>query len=421
MKYAHKKLLVLGGFAQHCDAILYAQSQGCYVLVADYLADSPGKVIADEAHLITITDVDRLVELCRDKSVDGVINYCIDPGQKPYQQICSRLGLPCYGTKEQFDVLSNKDQFYNCCLDNGVNVVPRYYVGGNPGNCDLKLIEYPAIVKPADGRASKGVAVCFRPEQLGVAVANALDLSQRKRVVIEKYMNRPEACAKYFVCEGEVFLTSFSDTYTCYVHGERSAINGKYFPSKFEAEFKASADQKLRGMIQKLGIQNGPLSFTCFYDDGVFRFFDPSFRLGGAQQWRIEASITGVEAAYCMTNFALTGSMGDLSFIRKCETDFSAVCAGELFILARLGEIGRIEGVKESAALPSVIGHYVSHRSGDVIRQQGTTDHVVVTYLLMAKSKKELLRDMSLIQGFTKVFDSSGGDMLLPGLDLRIL
>ena len=37
-------------------------------------------------------EVDAIVEKCRERGVDGVMNYCIDPAQKYYQQICEKLG-----------------------------------------------------------------------------------------------------------------------------------------------------------------------------------------------------------------------------------------------------------------------------------------------------------------------------------------
>jgi formate-dependent phosphoribosylglycinamide formyltransferase (GAR transformylase) len=76
-----KVLLVLGGLAQVCDIVEDAKKKGVYVIVADYLESSPAKKMADESHMISITDVEGIVQLCKERHVDGVMNYCIDPGK----------------------------------------------------------------------------------------------------------------------------------------------------------------------------------------------------------------------------------------------------------------------------------------------------------------------------------------------------
>ena len=323
-----KKLLVMGGVSQHKEIVEYAMRMGLYVIVVDYLKDSPCKKIADENHLISITDIDAIVKLCREKKVDGVMNGCIDPGQKPYQIICEQLGLPCYGTKEQFNIMTNKDFFYETCIKYGLDVIPRY---------DINNVEFPLVVKPVDGRASKGISVCRQEDQLEPAIKKALSYSTRQKIIFEKYMKRNELCAKYFVSNGDIFLSSLSDTYSYFKNGEKVYMNGKFFPSKYIDLYKET-DHKVRNMIKHLGIKNGPLSFTAFFDEGKFRFFDPSFRLGGGQQWRIEAAATGIDQSYCMTNFAITGVMGDSKEISKIESGFDNQYAASVYFLLDLGQ-----------------------------------------------------------------------------------
>ncbi len=416
-----KRLLGLGGFAQHCEIIEDAKRNGHYVIVADYLEDAPGKRLADESHLISITDVDALVDLCRERRVDGVMNYCIDPGQKPYQQICARLGLPCYGTKNQFDILTNKDLFYETCIRHGLDVIPRYNVSDRHTAEELAKIEYPVVVKPVDSRASKGISVCWTEADLLPAIDKALSNSQRRKIIFEKFMKGDELCAKYFACDGEVFLTSFSDTYSCFVDGQKVSIVGKYFPSKYEQLYRETTDSKVREMIKSIGVQNGPLSFTGFFDDGKFRFFDPSFRLGGAQQWRIEAHVTGVDTSRCMTNFALTGSMGDPKALAQIENGFADKCAAMVFILVRLGRIGRISGLDEARRVKSVFGHCISHAEGDVVRDYGTSDHVVAWFHLAADNRDQIKQDIRRIQDVITITDDAGEDMLLPHFDVNAI
>lgn len=94
-----KKLLVLGGADVHVKIVQAAKSMGVYTIVTDYHLPerSPAKQIADEYWMLSFADVDAIVKRCREEKVDGVLAYCIDSVQIPYQQVCESLGLPCFG------------------------------------------------------------------------------------------------------------------------------------------------------------------------------------------------------------------------------------------------------------------------------------------------------------------------------------
>lgn len=418
-----KKLLIMGGIVQQFEVIEGAKQFGCHVIVVDNLLNSPGKEIADESYLISITDVESIVTLCREKKVDGVMNYCIDPGQEPYQQICERLGLPCYGTKSQFKVMANKDYFYDACLKSGIEVVTKYYIGNNFSEISIKDLKYPLVIKPVDSRASKGLTVCSCFEDLEPAFYKAQANSKRVKVMIEKYMVGPEICAKYFVCDGKIYLSSFADIFNCKIDNSRFCINGKLYPSKYYNTFLETTDNKLRNLIKQLGIKNGPLSFTGFYNkfDNLFRFFDPSFRLGGGQEWVIVANVSGVNMADCMTNFALTGSMGNIREIGKLDAHFQGKKAVALYFLAKTGRIGKICGLDRLSDFKSVIGYHLAHRENDLIIDCGTTDHVVVRVFLVADRINIIKEDIIKIQKVVKIFDEHGENMLLPNFDVNLI
>ena len=90
-----KKLLILAGADVHVKIVRAAKKEGIYTIVTDYLdvKDSPAKQIADECWNLSITDVDAIADKCKDEKVNGVLNYCIDPAQIPYQQICEKLNF----------------------------------------------------------------------------------------------------------------------------------------------------------------------------------------------------------------------------------------------------------------------------------------------------------------------------------------
>ena len=89
---------------------------------------------------------------CKEEKIDGVMNFCIDPAQKPYQEICERLNLPCIGTKESFEILTDKRKFKDYCLKHDVDVVPEY----SAEDIESGKVEYPIFIKPTNSRGSRG-------------------------------------------------------------------------------------------------------------------------------------------------------------------------------------------------------------------------------------------------------------------------
>ena len=69
-EFEGKRLLILGGFNLACVIVRHAQALGAYVVVADYNENAMAKDIADKFALVSATDVDALVELCKEEKID---------------------------------------------------------------------------------------------------------------------------------------------------------------------------------------------------------------------------------------------------------------------------------------------------------------------------------------------------------------
>jgi hypothetical protein len=143
--------------------------------------------------------------------------------------------------------------------------------------------------------------------------------------------------------------------------------------------------------------------------------------MGGAQDWRIVNAITGVNISELLTNFALSGRMGECKDIRKVDSKFSEKSSAMLYFLARQGKIGKISGVADAEKLNSVIGYHMSHKEGDIIENFGTSDHVVIRFLIVCKNHTELKKEIQLIQSYISIVDDNGSDMLLPNFDVNLI
>lgn len=418
-----KVLLVLGGISALCDIVESAKKKGYYVIVTDYLENSPAKRIADESWMLSIDDVDGIVKKARETGVDGVMNFCIDPGQKPYQQICEKLGLPCVAGFEQFDIMTNKDKFKICCMDNGVDVIPEYQLTQELCPEDMNQLEFPLIIKPVDSRASKGLTICKDISEVPQAVEKAMSFSKLKRLIVEKYLvNCMEVQAKYVACNGEFFLTSFSEWHSCYKEdGTRVYVDLLRYPASVYDEYLRTTNEKVIAMLQNIGIKNGAVALGAMYDNGAFRFFDPALRMGGAQDWRIVRAACGIDISEMLINFAMTGSMGDIDEVRKIDKAFAAKQSCLLYFDIGVGTIGKISGIEEAVQNPCVTGYLKCHEEGDVIKGYGTTDNIAARFMLTCNSVEELKATIRSVQEKISVTDINGENMIISPYDWRLL
>src|SRR5690606_19627066 len=111
-----------GGSRISCEIVKMAQDMGIYTMVTDWyeIEKSPAKQIADKSFMTSTSDIDAMVKLIKEEKIDGVFTGFTDSVLPYYAEICEKVGLPCYGNKEQFEILTNKNAYKKLCRDFGV-------------------------------------------------------------------------------------------------------------------------------------------------------------------------------------------------------------------------------------------------------------------------------------------------------------
>lgn len=147
--------------------------------------NSPAKLIADEYLMNNIFDVEGLSQYIKDNHVDRDLGFCIDPTQRPAQQVAEKAGVPAFGTWEQVMALTDKAVFKKFCTDTGVDIVLSY----TEEDIRQGHIKYPVLVKPIDSRGPRGAKECLAKEELIATIPDAKKELFNRGCIIEKYMN----------------------------------------------------------------------------------------------------------------------------------------------------------------------------------------------------------------------------------------
>src|SRR5699024_362804 len=176
------------------------------------LEKSPAKQMADEYFMTSTTNIPEMVDLIKENKIDGVITGYTDSVLPYYADICEAAGLPAYGTRKQFEMLTDKTKYKKLCQEFNVPVVEEYQINKEDLLTDKIIdLKYPVLVKPADGSGARGVYICNNPDELREKYLASLNYSQTKEILVERYIVGEEVTVFYLLNDGEIYLTGMGN------------------------------------------------------------------------------------------------------------------------------------------------------------------------------------------------------------------
>ena len=417
-----KKLLIMGGNAETIPLVEVARDMGVYTIVTSSIPNDAAKRVADEAADVDGIDVPGLIALAREKNVDGVLVGVADVLVEPYYKVCNALDFPCYATDEIVQVLTQKDVFKATCEKYGIHGIPEFYLDENMSKEDVEKIQYPVMVKPVDGRSGIGMTVCYKEDELEDAVRIALDNSRCKRFIVEKYMQCDDMGMYYTFKDGQCSASCIYDRYTSDEQPglSRVCLGGTY-PSKYVDKYFERMHQNACRMFRDIGIENGVLMLSGFYEDGEFYVYDTGFRLQGEAPHILMKAIHGFDQREMLIRFALTGNEGSVDLEKEDDILLRGKSAATLWFLLKSGTIHQIIGLKEADQDKCVVANIRRMQEGETVSEGwiGTEKQVLSRMYLVCDSKEELAERLKYYMKIVSVKDIDGNEMLLKGFDVE--
>lgn len=420
-EFEGKKLLILGGNPETTPLVEVANSMGIKTIVSSGRHSDAAKKIAWKSYDVDGMDVSGLIALAREEEVDGVLVGVADILVPSYCKVCDALGLPCYATQEIVDVFAFKDIFKATCERYGVHGIPEYYLDADMRREDLDRIQYPVMIKPVDNGGGVGMTVAYSEKELIEGVKKALDASYKKRFIVEKYMVCDDMGMYYTFKDGYCSASCVYDRYTTDEQPgfSRVCLGGTY-PSKHLDEYFERMHGNVVRMFKEIGIKNGILMLSGFYENGEFYVYDTGFRLQGEAPHLLMKAIHGFDQREMLIRFALTGSEGTIDLKTDDDTKLRGKCASTLWVLLKQGHIARIEGLDEIGLDSRVIANIQRLHVGDDVLTEwiGNEKQVLTRMYLVCNSKEELAEGLKEYQSKIKVYDENGNNLVLKGFNV---
>lgn len=246
-----KRLMLLGGIRYLLPVIKAAHDQGYYVITADYLPDNIAHKYSDEYVNVSIIDKEAVLKVAREKEIDGIMSFGVDPGVIAASYVQNQMGLPSFGPFESVEILQHKDKFRTFLKENGFNVPWAYGFSSEIEAWESrKKFTYPLIVKPTDSAGSKGCTRVDNEENLMSAIKYAFKFTISGHIIIEEFLEK-KGCSSdtdSYAQDGLLKFVSYSAQ-----RFDANAVN-PYTPSAYSwpSTFTKEEEEYLTSEIQRL-------------------------------------------------------------------------------------------------------------------------------------------------------------------------
>ncbi len=382
-----KKLMLLGGIRYLLPVIKAAHEHGYYVITADYIPDNIAHKYSDEYVNVSIIDKEAVLKVAREKQIDGIMSFGVDPGVVSASYVQMQMGLPSFGPFESVEILQNKDKFRAFLTEHGFNVPKaKGYSNAKDAMAEALTWEYPIIVKPTDAAGSKGVTRVDNAEQLKAAVEYAFDKSLSGHIIIEDFIEKAGCSSDTdsFSEDGKLKFVSFN--------AQRFDLNATNpytpaaysWPSTFTKEQEAYLTSEIQRLITLLGMKTNVYNIeTRIGTNGKPYIMELTPRGGGNRLCEMLRYATGVDMITAMTRYIVGDSVPSIE-----QKPYNGHWAEIILHADESGIFDRLEISKDLSA--EIVEEDLWVKPGDTVESFEGANNAIGTLVLRFQSAEVL-------------------------------
>ncbi|GJG37459.1 ATP-grasp domain-containing protein [Prevotella lacticifex] len=390
----------LGGLRYLLPVIEAAHQQGYYVITCDYLPHNIAHKYSDEYVDVSIVDKEAVLKVAREKKIDGIMSFAVDPGVITASYVQNEMGLPSFGPYESVCILQNKDRFRAFLTEHGFNVPKAKGFGSMDEALAAKdWYPWPVIVKPTDSAGSKGVSRVDRFEDLKPALEDAFEHSISGRVIVEEFIEK-QGCSSdsdSFSLDGGLVFTSFSAQ-----RFDRDATNeyvpaAYSWPSTFTDDQEAYLKSELQRLLTLLHMQTSVYNIeTRIGTNGKQYIMEVSPRGGGNRLAEMARMGTGVDIITACVRAAVGDSVPTIE-----QKTFDGHWAEVILHSEKTGKFKQLNISPE--VVPYIKQTDLWVKPGDTVNTFRGANDTIGTLVMRFDTEKKLLDAMDGVNSWCKV------------------
>lgn len=419
MKLEGKRILFLGGSSYFYEAAKYAKSEGAYVIVIDNRDESVSitKKIANESYLLNILDTDAVYRLALEKEINGVYAGASEFSIPIAIDLCEKMSLPYYCSKEQWRMCTNKRVFKNKCLLYHVPVTHCYNLNQNPFLISETEIDYPVVTKPVDNNGSTGISICRNKEELEDGIKKAKANSKTNDILIEDFIPSDSVIIHYTLQNGKAYFSGMSDKKSMKINASSAPIMAlQSFPSSYTNLYLSEFNEKVVAMLEGENMMHGPIWIEAFIHNDTFLFNEIGYRYGGSLTYYPVEYFYGINQMKMLIYQSLTGNGLYENIDQVMLSHKTHLFSNKIYYIFPLqlksGIITRILGLEEILSKDYIYSFIQSLPLGKHVEETGTVSQVFGYFHLVCDDYNSLLACVEEILSVLKVLDQDSQNML---------
>lgn len=397
--------MLLGGLRYLMPVIKSAHEEEYYVITADYLPNNIAHQYADEYINVSIIDKDAVLKVAKEKQIDGIISFAVDPGVTTAAYVQEQMGLPSMGPYKSVEILQNKDRFRAFLTEHGFNVPKaKGYESINDALADTDWLTWPMIVKPTDSAGSKGVTRVDSIDGYQSALEEAFDKSISGHVVVEQFIEK-QGCSSdtdSFLLDGKLKYVTFNAQ-----RFDAKAVNpytpsAYSWPSTFTKEQEAYLTGELHRLMTLLNMNTSVFNIeTRIGTDGKPYIMEASPRGGGNRLCEMVKYATGVDMIKAQVRAAVGEPVGEIAELASPKPTYNGHWAEVILHADKKGVFERLD--VEPQYQKHIVDRDLWVNSGDRVSAFEGANDTIGTLKMCFDSEEQMLEFINNVNHFVHV------------------
>jgi len=281
-----KTILIIGAGREQVPAFELSKKMGLEIISTDIDENAPGFRLSDHKLLVSTRDAEKTFEtvknFCKSHKIDGVLTVANDV-PLTVSKIANYYSLPGLAIKSSkllSDKISMKEKFVSA----NVKTPPFMRVKELEDIKKFsKLHDFPFVLKPVDGRGSKGVVILKSFSDVKKFFHIPKSITKKNYLIIEKYLEGPQLSVESVFLDKKYFPVAFADrNYDLRdLSHPFSFEDGGDIPSNTSDLLNKKISNLVECASKSLGINWGTVKADIVLSDGEPQIIELAGRLSG--------------------------------------------------------------------------------------------------------------------------------------------
>ncbi len=281
----NKTLLIIGAGIEQIQAYTEAKKLGLHVIGTDINPNAPAFKHADDQIIASTRDpmdtIYKAKQYHDKKKINGVMTVANDV-PLTVSKVADALNLPSVPIKLA-EIFSDKYKMKKFFEQKNIRTPDcRLAYSKDDVMKALREWSYPIIIKPTDGRGSRGV-ILIRDENDLDYYDHSLSTSEKDYLLVEKYINGKQFSSESLIYDGVCYTAAISERNYDQLDNLRPFVieNGGVIPANISKNDEELINKTLEDLASKIGLRNGTIKGDIVMSEDGPSIIEIALRLSG--------------------------------------------------------------------------------------------------------------------------------------------